>query len=134
MWIFFGFLCLYRKKVNWIVGWDLGWEIGESVDFCGFLRYWVRYWYKVGIKYQKVWIFLVILKFFSWCVDKLTISDFTKKRCFYSFFHPPYFTSNKITKNKHFFKFCDKTSYFFCCIVFTSSTTKSCWKKQKNKK
>ena len=43
MWIFFGFLYLYMKKVVWIVGWDLGCEMGESVDLVGFLRYWGRY-------------------------------------------------------------------------------------------
>lgn len=35
MWIFLGFLYLYRKKVVWIVGWDWVCEVGESVDFYG---------------------------------------------------------------------------------------------------
>ena len=62
MWVFFGFLYLYRKKVIWIVGLDLGCVIGKSVDFSGVLRYWGRYW-NLGWMVWKVWILLGLVGF-----------------------------------------------------------------------
>ena len=46
-----------------IVGCDLGCEMGESIDFSGGLTILGAILDKVSIKYQKVLIFLMILKF-----------------------------------------------------------------------